>query len=281
MAKRFICILLGCFIAVNCFILGQGLTPPIKYYEYTVSQPSGETFQVYTTDEPYRIHPPFPAGTLMQADVPAYLYEPDDYRKTYSYYLILDEDGYWCYRNCIGARVIPLDNPEEEFTVLEEGEWKEEYENSFLYDIDLIYGEGGRFLVDPLPEKLWMLGNPFRFREVSPTEQENMRLILSGETVTSDVSSSDIVSQESSTDISSTSYEPEFSSIFETNQEPETHDMVADSIEKDRSEAQRDTYTQERNPKTGATDMLAVLCTYVGCGALLTIVGLKFAVRKK
>ena len=144
--------------------------PPAPIYYHTVSQPSGETFKIKGS----RGYPPFKAG-----DVVSGVAEDN------SYPIFLAEDGYWYYIYNTRKRITIKDRqnqePDKEIVVHTEEEEQEVLKTYSLYnkEIEYIYEPKDRYLIDPLPDEIYIYD--FTKRTTTEEEKETMAEMIAAE----------------------------------------------------------------------------------------------------
>lgn len=190
--KRYISLFLCAILLVLGVTLnGRGLTPPaLEPIEYTLSQPSGESFTVYVTQNS---QPPFPSGTLLHLST-VLIEEGDDpalVPSTARYMIYLAEDGYWYFAKCVEVIYRPP-NDYEHPIVYRAGDsltYADLWHGHGAYDE--IYGPSGpdaRVMIDPLPDEVeyvdYVVGNklgPFDLRKTTPKEKQVMDKMIAAE----------------------------------------------------------------------------------------------------
>ncbi len=144
---------------------------------YEVKQPSGEIFKV-TNNVVEGPQPPFNTGTIIAAWP-----KGNDDR---SYVVYLNEDGYWYYMEYNEVTFVASNAPDSNITVRTEEDYLK-IKNSSHYiwdDIKYTISLNGKFMIDPLPDKV--LQNlfeytPFDMRETSQEEKDAMAAAIEAE----------------------------------------------------------------------------------------------------
>ena len=158
--KRVLACICGWILLCGIHLTVWGNTP-LYSKEYTVSQPSGETFRVQIR---IGYNPPFEAGTQGMVEV-------NNKNNRYYYDVRLAEDGYWYYTKCNRITVIPLDNPNATFIVTNEEDWKSEYSDLMKYDTIKEFANEAKYLIDPLPQIIYKT-SAINANKYCPDEEE-------------------------------------------------------------------------------------------------------------
>ena len=174
--KRVLACICGWILLCGIQLTVWGNTP-LYSKEYTVSQPSGETFRVQI---PLAITIPdntIPVGTIGYVN-----WKISDHTNSHTYSIRLAEDGYWYYINCCKIIVYPINNSQNTICVDSSEKWDDKYNDNTLYNQKREYSNTHKYLIDPLPDVTYDLGQILGAQYLpSQIEKETMAEMIAAE----------------------------------------------------------------------------------------------------